>query len=53
MVADYVGLITKICEGLTPANHTVAIELASVPERIRGYGPVKLHHITVAKLGES
>ena len=31
---------------LTPANYDVAVEIASVPERIRGYGHIKRRHLT-------
>jgi indolepyruvate ferredoxin oxidoreductase len=30
---------------LTPANYGIAVEIASVPERIRGYGHIKRRHL--------
>ena len=38
---------------LTPQNHATAIELASVPEHIRGYGHVKDAHLKTAKTCEA
>ena len=37
---------------LTPANHATAVALASIPEKIRGYGPVKQRHLAAAKAEE-
>jgi len=30
---------------LSPKNHRTAVELASLPERIRGFGHVKQRHV--------
>jgi len=38
---------------LTPQNHATAVDLASVPEHIRGYGHVKEAHLKTAKARES
>jgi indolepyruvate ferredoxin oxidoreductase len=37
----YEGFVREICESLDMANHAAAVELASIPEQIRGYGHVK------------
>jgi indolepyruvate ferredoxin oxidoreductase len=34
---------------LTPVNHALAVEIASVPEIIRGYGHVKMRHLQQAQ----
>ena len=47
LIADYEALIEELLAGLTAENHATAVELAAIPERIRGFGPVKerfLHH---------
>jgi indolepyruvate ferredoxin oxidoreductase len=31
----------EIVPALKPANHAIAVELAALPEQIRGYGPIK------------
>lgn len=41
LIEDYFGLIDQIINGLTPGNHALAIQLARLPEAIRGFGPIK------------
>jgi indolepyruvate ferredoxin oxidoreductase len=53
LIVDYRALIDMILAELTPANHATAVALASVPEKIRGYGPVKQRHFTAAKAEEA
>ena len=52
LISEYETLITEICATLTPNNHALAVELASIPETIRGYGHVKDSHIQAAKKRE-
>lgn len=49
LIEDYFALIEKLCAGLSGDNHHLAVQLASVPEKIRGYGPVKARHLNEAK----
>ncbi len=53
LIADYEALLDEIAEKLTPENHHLAVGLAAIPERIRGYGHVKQRHIAVAKADEA
>ena len=53
LIADYEALLETIMAELTPANHHVAVALASIPEKIRGYGPVKQRHLDAAKAEEA
>ena len=53
LIADYKALIETILAELSPANHPTAVALASIPEKIRGFGPVKQRHLAVAKAEES
>ncbi len=53
LIADYEALIAEILEGLTPDNHALAVALASVPERIRGFGHVKERHIAEAEAAQA
>jgi indolepyruvate ferredoxin oxidoreductase len=53
LVADYRALLTQVMAELTPANHRAAVALASLPEKIRGYGPVKQRHLAAAKAEEA
>jgi indolepyruvate ferredoxin oxidoreductase len=52
LIADYAAMLGEIMAGLTPGNHRIAVALASVPEKIRGYGHVKARHLTAAKAEE-
>ena len=47
LIHDYEALIRELLTTLSPKNHRVAVELASLPERIRGYGHVKAHNIAL------
>ena len=38
---------------LTPASHPIAVALAAIPEKIRGYGHVKARHLAAAKADEA
>jgi indolepyruvate ferredoxin oxidoreductase len=53
LVADYERLMTEIARTLTPANHALAVALARLPERIRGYGHVKEAGLAEAKREEA
>ncbi|HEX9450352.1 MAG TPA: indolepyruvate ferredoxin oxidoreductase family protein [Burkholderiales bacterium] len=41
LVRDYESLVTEMLTSLSKKNHRTAVELASLPERIRGFGHVK------------
>jgi indolepyruvate ferredoxin oxidoreductase len=53
LISDYEQLLEELLERLTPANHHVAVALATIPEKIRGYGPVKQRHLAAAKAEEA
>ncbi|MAP11006.1 MAG: indolepyruvate ferredoxin oxidoreductase [Gammaproteobacteria bacterium] len=42
---DYIALVSRLADNLTSANLDIAVELAELPERIRGFGHVKSEHI--------
>ena len=48
-IADYRAGIEKALAGLTAESLATAVELARVPEEIRGYGHVKARHEKAAK----
>ena len=50
---DYEAVIDEIVARLTPANHAVAVELASLPLEIRGFGHVKEANLARAKAKEA
>ena len=49
LLADYETLLGEVLAKLTPANHPLAVGLSAIPEKIRGFGPVKARHLTAAK----
>jgi indolepyruvate ferredoxin oxidoreductase len=53
LIADYQADLGRIIAELTPANHPIAVALAAIPEKIRGFGPVKLRHLAAAKAEET
>ena len=53
LIAEYCDLLREFCERLTPDNHHVAVALAALPEKIRGFGHVKQRHISAAQAEEA
>jgi indolepyruvate ferredoxin oxidoreductase len=53
LIADYEALIAEVIAGLGHDNHALAVELASIPEKIRGFGHVKQAHLKAAKACEA
>ena len=50
---DYRRLIEEVVAKLAPHNHSLAVQLARIPEDIRGYGHVKERHFNAAKATET
>jgi indolepyruvate ferredoxin oxidoreductase len=53
LITDYETLVEEVLARLDPRNYGTAVELASIPEHIRGYGHVKNRHLAAAKLREA
>jgi indolepyruvate ferredoxin oxidoreductase len=49
LLADYVALVESMLDGLTPDTLGLAVKLAKVPERIRGFGHIKRQAALEAK----
>ncbi|HUK60706.1 MAG TPA: indolepyruvate ferredoxin oxidoreductase family protein [Stellaceae bacterium] len=49
LIADYEATLGEVMAGLNPENHVLAVELAALPERIRGFGHVKERAVAEAK----
>ncbi len=45
LVRDYEALVKELAASLSAKNHRTAVELAGLPERIRGFGHVKERHV--------
>jgi indolepyruvate ferredoxin oxidoreductase len=50
LIAGYEKDVAFVLEKLSPANIETAVELLSLPDRIRGYGPVKDKSVAEAKI---
>ncbi|MFN6507620.1 indolepyruvate ferredoxin oxidoreductase family protein [Xanthomonas translucens pv. translucens] len=53
LIADYERTVGELLERLGADNLGLAVEIASVPEHIRGYGHVKEAHLHAAKQREA
>jgi indolepyruvate ferredoxin oxidoreductase len=49
LITEYEDMIGDVCVKLTPVNYRLAVELAKLPEKIRGYGHVKNSSIDAYK----
>ncbi|MGL1831998.1 indolepyruvate ferredoxin oxidoreductase family protein [Rhodocyclaceae bacterium SMB388] len=49
LIADYERVVEEIIGGLERANHETAIELAAIPEQIRGFGHVRERYLAGAR----
>jgi indolepyruvate ferredoxin oxidoreductase len=53
LVRDYEALLDEVLAKLDTGNHHIAVGLAAIPEKIRGFGHVKLRHLKAAKADEA
>ncbi|MFQ5973174.1 MAG: indolepyruvate ferredoxin oxidoreductase family protein, partial [Alphaproteobacteria bacterium] len=49
LIRDYETIVEELISGLNHDNHALAVEIASIPEHVRGYGHVKEAQLAVAK----
>jgi indolepyruvate ferredoxin oxidoreductase len=49
----YETMLAELLAALAPHNHKLAVQLAQIPEHIRGYGHVKERHLKAAKAKEA
>jgi len=49
LIGDYELIVDEVLAALTPDNHALAVQIASIPEEIRGFGHVKERHLKAAK----
>jgi indolepyruvate ferredoxin oxidoreductase len=49
LVADYRSTVTELLTGLNATNHALALELAQVPDAIKGFGHVKERNLRAAR----
>jgi indolepyruvate ferredoxin oxidoreductase len=53
LVRDYEALLDEVLGKLDRDNHHIAVGLAAIPEKIRGFGHIKLRHLKAAKADEA
>jgi indolepyruvate ferredoxin oxidoreductase len=53
LIAEYEAVIEEILGALSAQNHALAVQLASLPERIRGFGHVKERNVKETKAREA
>jgi indolepyruvate ferredoxin oxidoreductase len=53
LVRDYEALIEEIVSKLDARNHALAVGLADIPKKIRGFGHVKARNLEAAKKEEA
>jgi len=51
--ADYERLVGELIASLHPSNHALAVELAAMPDHIRGYGHIRERHAEHARRREA
>ena len=49
LIGEYRASIDEVLAGLNADNHAMALEIASLPEQIRGYGHVKERNLAAAR----
>jgi len=53
LIEDYEATLGEVLAKLTPDNHHLAVGLAVIPEKIRGFGHVKQRQLAAAKADEA
>jgi len=49
LIAEYEAVVEKLLAKLSPANHSLAVQIASIPEDIRGFGHIKTRNVAAAR----
>jgi indolepyruvate ferredoxin oxidoreductase len=53
LIRDYEATLSEVLEKLNADNHHLAVGIAAIPEKIRGFGHVKMRHLASAKADEA
>jgi indolepyruvate ferredoxin oxidoreductase len=53
LVEEYEATLRRLIDRLSPANHAVAVEIARLPLKIRGYGHVKERNLVSVRAEEA
>jgi indolepyruvate ferredoxin oxidoreductase len=49
LIREYEETVDRLLAALSPQNHALAVQMASLPEEIRGYGHIKMKSIAAAR----
>ena len=49
LIIEYERAVEELLSGLSPANHALAVEIASLPEEMRGFGYIKKRNVAAAR----
>lgn len=49
LIREYEETIRDLLAGLSPSNHELAVQIASIPEEIRGFDTVREEHLAAAR----
>jgi indolepyruvate ferredoxin oxidoreductase len=53
LIADYEAILRELSTSLSPDNHALAVEIASLPAKMRGFGHIKARNVKSAKACEA
>ncbi len=53
LITEYEVVVEELLAGLDHENHSLALQIAAIPEQIRGFGHVKEAHLEAAKRREA
>jgi indolepyruvate ferredoxin oxidoreductase len=48
LIREYEDTLETLLKNLTPQNHAAAVQIASLPEEIRGFGHIKAAAVAAA-----
>jgi indolepyruvate ferredoxin oxidoreductase len=49
LIREYEATVERLLAGLSTGNHALALQIASIPEEIRGFGHVKMRNLAAAQ----
>jgi indolepyruvate ferredoxin oxidoreductase len=49
LIREYEETVERLLAGLTPQNHALAVQIAAIPDEIRGYGHIKARTLEPAR----
>jgi indolepyruvate ferredoxin oxidoreductase len=49
LIAEYERTVEELLRGLSAHNHALAVEIASLPEEMRGFGHIKRRNVAAVR----